>query len=397
MKKRNSNGVPWPRKLTLLIASTLTVMAGAMIAPSLPAIEAHFADVPNAGDLTRLVLTIPALFIVLCSPLAGWLADRTGRKPLLLAATLLYVVTGTAGYFLESIGPLLVSRSLLGVAVAGVMTTATTLIGDYFVDKARAHFMGLQAAWMGIGGIVFQITGGQLAEIHWRTPFLLYLGAIILVPAIIFFLVEPKKQPEESDALEEFEDNSWRYLIITLYGLTLIGSTAFFMVPTQLPFYLQMLGVLEPNRIGLAIATMTGGSVVASILYQRVRGRADTNLVTALSFGGMAIGYFMVAGVSSYQGVLLSMIVAGLGKGLLIPHMSLFVLIVAPEHLRGRLIGGLMASFFLGQFLSPFFTQPSSRLIGLPATFFGAAVILAVITLVHVVLATRKRQSSVPA
>jgi MFS family permease len=84
-------------KATLLLTSTLTVMAGATIAPSLPGMQEHFADVPNAEYWVKLILTIPALFIVIGAPIAGIMVDRIGRKPLLAAAVLLYGVAGSSG------------------------------------------------------------------------------------------------------------------------------------------------------------------------------------------------------------------------------------------------------------------------------------------------------------
>jgi hypothetical protein len=58
-------------KATLLLVSTLTVMAGATIAPSLPAMRQHFTEVPNVDYWVRLVLTVPALFIAL-GVIARW-------------------------------------------------------------------------------------------------------------------------------------------------------------------------------------------------------------------------------------------------------------------------------------------------------------------------------------
>ena len=71
---------------TLLAASTLTIMAGATIAPGLPRMQAHFADVAQADLLVRLVLTIVALAVALFSPIAGWLADRSGKRKALTLA-----------------------------------------------------------------------------------------------------------------------------------------------------------------------------------------------------------------------------------------------------------------------------------------------------------------------
>jgi MFS family permease len=95
-----------PRAATLwalLLASSLTVMAGATIAPALPQIEATFAGTPHVELLTRLVLTVTAIFTVVGSPLAGLFVDRFGRKPLLMVGLVLYAVAGTSGLYVDSL------------------------------------------------------------------------------------------------------------------------------------------------------------------------------------------------------------------------------------------------------------------------------------------------------
>lgn len=179
------------RNATLLLVSTLTIMSGATISPSLPAIESHFAGSDNVEILTRLVLTLPALFIVICAPFAGGLADRFGRKPLLIAGALLYGLSGMSGLLTDSLAGLLVGRALLGVA--GVMTTATALVGDYFFGAERDRFMGYQSAFVGIGGLNFLTGGGMLAELNWRAPFAVYGLSLLLIPAVLAFINEPTR------------------------------------------------------------------------------------------------------------------------------------------------------------------------------------------------------------
>ena len=84
-------------RLVLLGGSMFTLLAGASIAPALPAIKAQFADHPQADLLTKLVLSLTALCIALGAPLAGWAVDRFGRRPLLVASILGTSVGGTAG------------------------------------------------------------------------------------------------------------------------------------------------------------------------------------------------------------------------------------------------------------------------------------------------------------
>src|ERR687896_1758333 len=104
-------------KGTLLVASALTVLAGATIAPSLPAMQVRFSEVAHADLLVRLVLTVPALFVVIGAPIAGLMVDRWGRKPLLVVSIPLYGLAESSGFLLESLSGILVGRALLGLAV----------------------------------------------------------------------------------------------------------------------------------------------------------------------------------------------------------------------------------------------------------------------------------------
>ena len=150
------------RNLTILLGSTTTVLAATIISPALPGMAEAFADVPNASFLVRLALTLPALFVAIGALFAGFLLDRWGRKPVLIVSLILYGLAGTAGFFLNSLPVILVSRALLGFAVAGTMSSFTTLILDYFRDRELNRFLGLQGAFMGLGGILFLLAAGYL-------------------------------------------------------------------------------------------------------------------------------------------------------------------------------------------------------------------------------------------
>ncbi|MEP0910762.1 MFS transporter [Leptolyngbya sp. GB1-A1] len=356
-------------KATLLLVSTLTVMAGATIAPSLPAMRQHFSTVPNADYWVRLVLTVPALLIALGAPIAGSIIDRFGRKGLLAAAVFLYGLAGSSGYLLDSIGSILVGRVLLGLSVAGIMTTATTLIADYYLGATRAQFLGLQAAFMGLGGMVFLTLGGYLADVNWRLPFLIYLLAWFIFPLILLVLPEPNRNrsPNQTENLPA-EAVPWTVLIMT-YGIALMTQIVFYMIPVQLPFYLQQIANANASQSGLAIALATLATSISALSYQRLKARFTFTQLYAIAFLLMGIGYLIISFVSRYNLVLVGLAIAGLGVGLLMPNMNVCLTSSTPVALRGRILGGLTTSFFLGQFISPLISQPLSQQVGLGATY----------------------------
>ena len=87
----------------LLLTASLTVLVTAILGPSMPAMQAHFKDVPGADYLVPLTMTAPMLMMAGLSVFVGELADRVGRKPLLLGSVMLYAVVGTAPLYLLSL------------------------------------------------------------------------------------------------------------------------------------------------------------------------------------------------------------------------------------------------------------------------------------------------------
>jgi MFS family permease len=369
-----------PTKLTLLCISTLTVMAGATIAPSLPSMQEFFKAIPNADYVVRLALTLPALFIALGAPIVGILIDRVGRKPILLAALALYGIAGCSGFFLNNLSLILVGRALLGVSVAGIMTTATTLVGDYYKSGSRAQFLGLQSGFMGLGGVLFLSLGGFLADLNWRFPFLIYLMALVLLPCALALLPEPRRANTAAtpDAPPE-ASLPWGLIALT-YGVALITQVVFYLVPVQLPFYLKQLFNANAAQSGLAIALATLFSALSSILYRQIKAKLNFVAIYGVAFANIALGYALIAWAAHPVILLGGLVTAGLGLGLLMPNMNFCLSSVTPDAIRGRVLSGITTAFFLGQFLSPLVSQPLSREIGLGSTYGVAAIVMVVLT-----------------
>lgn len=388
MKSKHSN-LTNPNSLltkgTLLATSSLTIMAGATIAPSLPAMQAYFSGVEHGDYLVRLILTVPALFIVIGAPVVGLTIDRAGRKSLLVTSVLLYSFAGSSGFILNSLNSILFGRALLGLSVAGIMVCVTTLIADYYSGQARATFMGLQAAFMGFGGVIFLSTGGMLADLNWRMPFLIYLSALLLLPLILLSISEQNYKNTKVNKGQSGEPQSNLppvKLLVLIYSIALLMQVIFYLIPVQLPFYLQALTRASATQGGLAIAITTFFSALASMTYGQVKSRLSYINITILTFGLMGSGYIVLGLASSYRQVLVGLSIAGVGLGLLMPNLNVWLTAKVPETQRGGALGGLSTFFFLGQFLSPIVSQAVSQQVGLGLTYSLAGGLLMVLSVV---------------
>lgn len=333
-------------------------MASATIAPSLPQIQQVFSDNPHSELLTKFLITMPALFIAIFSPIVGALIDRFGRIKIMLTSLIIYGISGTSGYFMENLNSLLITRAFLGIGVAGVMTTTITLIADYFKGTERNAFMGLQGAFVALGGFFSIALGGLLAEISWRTPFLIYLSSFILfIPAMIY-LFEPDIKLEDARTDTDKPLSYPQVLVVIIYSTALLGMTLFYVIPIQIPFYIQEQTGASNTLTGLAIAFSTLSSAVVSLNYKKIKQKLDFPYIYFFSFLFLGIGYIVIYFVSDYLLLVTGLLISGVGMGVLIPNSNVWVVSLSPESMRGRIVGGLTTSIFIGQFISPFLIQP---------------------------------------
>ncbi|MBT2387152.1 MFS transporter [Streptomyces sp. ISL-11] len=390
-----------PILLTLLLASMLTTMAGAIIAPSLPAMEKHFSAVDNSAFLVRMVLTVPALMIALGAPFVGTLVDRVGRKPVLTASVALFGLAGGSGLLLDNLYAILAGRLLLGVAVAGIMTATTTLVTDYYPGQARSRVLGLQAGFMGFGGVAFLSLGGVLADLTWRGPFAIYLVAVPLTALVLRYVNEPPAAPAPQATDGRRATARFPALAYGIYALVLISQIIFYTVPSQLPFYLKDIGGIGASGAGLAIALMSLANALVGLNYGRINQRFAFKPVAIATFTLLATGFAAIGASSSLPLVLLGLVIVGSGIGLLIPNLNTWLASRTPAALRGRVLGGVTSCLFLGQFLSPALTQPMTGPIGIDGVYLAtaalAALVVAALLLLRTPAAPAPRPATAPA
>lgn len=341
----------------LLLGSSLTIMGAVMIAPVLPKMAAEFVPAnPGAADLVPLVATGPALAIALCAPLAGWLADRVGRKLLLLLGTLVYGVVGAAPALLNNLDSILVCRLLLGAAEACVMTCCTTLIGDYWQGEMRVRYVNRQIVTIGIVGTLFFVVGGAAGEHSWRYPFYLYLLPILLVPAIVGLLWEPVHVRHPVQIVEDATQRSGRKLALMLiagYVLVCIGMVCSFVVPVQMPQLMIAVGERSSTMIGFASGIGLLATLGGSIAWPWLRNGIGRRFVNVTLLALLAAGLCLLAQAHSVKAILVAVVIHGLGAGMLVPNAILPLMRNLPPEIRGRGLGGFTAALYFGQFISP--------------------------------------------
>jgi MFS family permease len=262
---------------------------------------------------------------------------------------MLYAISGVSGYFLNDLNSILIGRAFLGIAVGGISTIAVTLIGDLFSGEERSKFIGLQAAAMSLGGVVFISLGGFLAQINWRLPFLIYILALLVLLLSIKYLKSENKQTKSEKTKANFKD---LIPFVGIYVISFLAMVSFYLIPTQIPFLLKSIGIKEPSLAGIAVAFAILCASFVSVNYSKIKTRFSAKIIFFVMFLLMSIGYLLISFSNSYWQIVLALGVSGLGVGLIMPSVNTAILQKASESIRGTATGFLTTFVSAGQFLS---------------------------------------------
>jgi len=342
----------FPQSLLLLLGSCLPVLGAVLLAPVLPGMHAHFADTPGAVVLVPIALTLPALMIALLAPVAGIIADRLGRKPLLLGAMLLYSVCGVLPIWLDSLPAIVVSRAGIGLAEAAIMTCCTALMGDYYSGARRERLFALQMVATSLSATLFITVGGVLGESGWRAPFTLYAIGIVLLPLMARWLWEPQEDPASVDGSRPAATRfPWRALA-PAYVLSAMAGVSLYVVPVQSGQLLNLLHINSPQQIGLTMGVNQLGILVGSLSFPLLA-RWRPQYLLALAFLLTGAGGWLMAVAPSHAVLAIAVTINGLGIGLMMPTLLTWIMTQVDFSQRGYAAGGFTAAFFAGEFVSP--------------------------------------------
>lgn len=378
-------------KTALFSIAATTVLGSTLIAPSLPALENHFSYVNNIDFLSKLILTLPALFIMIFSPIAGFMLEKFGRLKLIYPAMILWSVVGTSGFFLDNIYLLLISRAIFGIATGFLMTGVSVLLSDYYTGIKREKALSLQGFFMAFGGAVFLILGGYLSNLDWRYPFLAYLLGIVILIYALFMLFEPERHhtKKETDADVHIKEKFHFAKFIPVYLLGIFCMAMFYVAPTQLPAFIIQTLHKDGSSVGVSMALASVSMAIFSLFYNKLRGYIGIFKVYFVSLFLIGSSFMSVGIFHNYYATLVAFVLMGAGLGFMMVNNSSWLFKLAKDSERAKAYGFLAASLFMGQFISPILTQPVVKYFGLTAMFCIFGVLMYVIALLFLFLKSK--------
>ena len=367
---------------TILSISLLTVMAGAAIAPALGVIGRHFAG--QNPLLIQLIVSLPALFIILTNLVFPLLCRLMKTRTLALAGLSLYVLAGAGAFFVDNIWMLLAFRALMGISVGMIMPLSTGLLAYYFPPEQQASLMGLSAAMNQMGGVVATFLAGILAGIAWNYAFLVYLLGVIAMALVALFLPNERLQGRGGMSLSLL-----RRFHPSVVGMFLV-MILFFIYPTN--FALTASASLSEMGVTWVMVGLDVVAFLAGLAFGFLMKRFASQMKYAAPLGFMA-GYLCLGIGNGLAGLLLGSALIGMANGIGVPYLNTIGSVKAGKEAATTVMPLLSAALYLGQFLSPLIVSPLSSATRLSPYLIGA--LIAVLYLLQAFL-TRKKQMLPP-
>jgi EmrB/QacA subfamily drug resistance transporter len=366
----------------LLLAIMLAMLDQLIVSTALPRI------VGTLGGVTHLswVVTAYVLAATVTTPLYGKLGDMYGRKRLLVAAILIFLVGSALSGLAHSIDQLIAFRAVQGLGAGGLLVGAIATLGDLVSPRERGQYMGYMMATMMLAMIAGPLVGGYITDsLSWRWIFYInmpvggaallylaatlhlprhtvkrkidYLGAALLAlaatavvllttwggsqygwgsPVIIGlavlaaasalgFCMAETRAAEPVLPLHVFRNLNFTLssAMSFLTGLMLFGALTF------LPLYQQTVQHLSATGSGLMLIPMMFGSMVTTILAGQVTTRTGKYKIFPILGGlGMTAGLLLLTQLSVTTSLVVSGLyfaVLGIGMGFLMNMTTIIV------------------------------------------------------------------------
>ncbi|MBC2396712.1 MFS transporter [Clostridium tetanomorphum] len=335
-------------KLSVLSISMITVMAGAAVSPALGNIRNAF---PSAStNLIKMILTVPALFIIIFSLLSGKLASLLSKKQILITGILIYIIGGVGPIFANSLTLVLVFRAILGIGCGLIMPISQSLIADFFTGDERTKMTGYSSAASNLMGIISSIVVGTLSSINWKYGFYIYLIALVVL--ILNSIVLPKQKSEKKHKIKVHLNKRVYFLSVSMCLITI----AFYAVPTNIALFMAKEHIGNSSSAGLAIAVFTFGGFIAGIILSSIAKKLGEFTIT-VGIGIMFLGYVVLLYSQNISMILVSVSLVGFAFSMIYPLIFLKTGIISDENSNSIAISIVSSSMFLGQFLSPIVLQ----------------------------------------
>lgn len=386
-RKREGVTTNWKRTLYIMFGAQLITMVGfSSIFPFLPLYVEDLGAVTNLSTelLAGLVFSGQAVAMAVASPIWGMLADRYGRKLMVVRSMLGGSVILLLMAFVRSAEELVLLRTIQGF-ITGTVGAASALVASITPRQHTGYAMGLLQVGLGTGLALGPLIGGTVADaVGYYAAF--YVTAALLFVAGLLVLLGVKEgfvRAEAPDGEEAGVLAEWRHILSTsgvpiTYGLRFMVQLGRMMIVPIAPLFVQMLlgdrgGV--NTFTGLVVGSASATTTISAIYLGRLGDRIGHRRILTLATLGAALLYLPQSLVVAGWQLLVLQALVGVAMGGIVPAISALLARYTREGEEGTVYGLDNSITSTARAIAPLLGAGVAAWAGLRVTFAVAAVI----------------------
>ena len=322
---------PGTLALTLLLSllTALGPLTMDMYLPSLPAIG-QALDASTAA--VQLTISSYLLGFAVGQILYGPLSDRVGRRPVILAALVIYVAATVVCAVAQTIGILIAVRFVQALGGAGCIVLARAAVRDLYSGERAGRELSLMGSITAFAPIVAPAIGGLLQDAFgWRASFyLLVVFALVAGATAARFLPETLRQRASGPFSFGAMGALYRSVLVhrgflANLGILVAAFVGLFAWISGAPFVMQGLYAMTPVAFGATYAVGAAGYMVGAYVAARVVMRLGLDRTVGMgavimAAGGLAMAASVALGLSSVAWLVGTMTIYLAGMGLVLPQ-----------------------------------------------------------------------------
>ncbi|MBI5952270.1 MAG: MFS transporter [Chloroflexi bacterium] len=329
-----------------------------------------------------------ALTSTVAAPFIGTLADRIGRRPIILLSLAAYIVAFSGYLFATSTWLLIVLRGLAGVFTAGLIPAITGSVGDLALEDRRAQWIGILNGGASVGWIAGPILGGLLYDhfgyvVPFAAAIVMTVGALLLA---VFLIPETYKDTHldrsRSSLKSGFQTLSSpsTFFLLMLISFGVMFAWAF--IEPKLMFYAYDDLGWTSSQLGLAMSTYGAALMFGEFALGQLSDRVGRKPVLALGLMLFSAQFIGLAIFHNVTWIVMSFILAGLGNALYDPALSAYILDITPPEYKARSMGLKSTVGSIGSLLGPASVVLISPFAGPQVVFLISAGLVFVLTFI---------------
>ena len=377
--------ISWKENLRVAwFGSFLTGASISLVVPFMPIfVEQLGIEGDQVAFYAGLAISVSAVSAALVSPIWGILADKYGRKPMMIRAGLAMTITMGGLAFVPNIYWLLFLRLLNGV-FTGFVPNATALIASQVPKDKSGAALGTLSTGVVAGTLTGPFVGGFIAEIFGIRNVFLLVGSFLFLAAIltIFFIKEDFQPVAKEKAIptkEVFSSFKYPRLLVNLFLTSFVIQFSAQSIGPILALYVRDLGQTENLLFvsGLIVSSMGFSSMMSAGVLGKLGDKVGNHRLLVAAQIYSVIIYLLCAHATSPLQLGLYRFLFGLGTGALIPGVNALLSKMTPKSGISRIFAFNQVFFYLGGVIGPMAGSAVAGYLGYHAVFYATAACVA--------------------